>query len=175
MIFVEENEIIFLLVQYWIFIKFFPSVWLLNDPFNLQQPFIILISSFLQLFIRLIFSNLQIILWGLSESPTITNGAQILGIFPAPGKSHFSFNEAMMRSLHNAGHEITFVSPFPYDESLKNYSVVDSRNNTPIFIHMMNGGATRDFSYSGLIPLGIEIENKLCKDVLGSSEIQVSF
>lgn len=80
-----------------------------------------------------------------------------------------------MRSLHNAGHEITFVSPFPNDESLKNYSVIDTKRDTPIYVGKSSMSQFRDMNIFKLTSLILETETKYCKDVLGSSEIQVCY
>lgn len=47
-----------------------------------------------------------------ANSLDFTNPARILGIFPEPARSHFIFNRQIMYSLLEAGHHITFVSPF---------------------------------------------------------------
>lgn len=113
-------------------------------------------------------------MWCWLVSLTISNGARILAIFPFPAKSHFSCDEAMIRSLYDAGHEITFVSPFFNDESLKNYSAVNTRHNLPIYIGISSISEFRDLSFFESISQGIETVTQACKDVLGSSEIQVS-
>jgi hypothetical protein len=46
---------------------------------------------------------------------------RILGIFPHPGLSHFHFFHPIMRSLAEAGHEVTVVSHFPNQPPMENY------------------------------------------------------
>jgi glucuronosyltransferase len=46
---------------------------------------------------------------------------RILGIFPHPGLSHFHFFHPIMRSLAEAGHEVTVVSHFPNKPPMDNY------------------------------------------------------
>lgn len=48
-------------------------------------------------------------------------GYRILGLFPHPGLSHFHFFHPIMRSLAEAGHEVTVVSSFPNEEPIENY------------------------------------------------------
>lgn len=46
---------------------------------------------------------------------------RILGLFPHPGLSHFHFFHPVMRTLAEAGHEVTVVSSFPNKEPIENY------------------------------------------------------
>lgn len=46
---------------------------------------------------------------------------RILGLFPHPGLSHFHFFHPIMRTLAEAGHEVTVVSHFPNDPPMENY------------------------------------------------------
>lgn len=52
--------------------------------------------------------------------------AKILGVFPAPGKSHFFVGQSLMKALHEAGHEITFISPFTQKTSMKNWRDIET-------------------------------------------------
>lgn len=46
---------------------------------------------------------------------------RILGLFPHPGLSHFHFFHPVMRTLAEAGHEVTVVSQFPNKDPIENY------------------------------------------------------
>lgn len=46
---------------------------------------------------------------------------RILGLFPHPGLSHFHFFHPIMKTLAEAGHEVTVVSHFPNDPPMENY------------------------------------------------------
>lgn len=50
-----------------------------------------------------------------------TNGHRILGLFPHPGLSHFHFFHPVMKTLAEAGHEVTVVSHFPNKIPIENY------------------------------------------------------
>lgn len=50
-----------------------------------------------------------------------TNAHRILGLFPHPGISHYQFFHPVMKSLAEAGHEVTVVSHFPNKEPIENY------------------------------------------------------
>lgn len=49
------------------------------------------------------------------------NAHRILGLFPHPGYSHFSFFQPIMAALAEAGHEVTVVSQFANQEPIENY------------------------------------------------------
>ena len=42
------------------------------------------------------------------------NGAKILGVFPFPSKSHSILGQALFVELSNRGHEVTYLSPYPF-------------------------------------------------------------
>jgi glucuronosyltransferase len=48
-------------------------------------------------------------------------GFKVLGVFPFRAKSHFIVGSAIIKSLHEAGHEITVISPFPLKNSIPRY------------------------------------------------------
>lgn len=49
-------------------------------------------------------------------------GYRILGLFPIPVSSHFTFIHPVMRGLAEAGHNVTVVSYFPDPYPLENYT-----------------------------------------------------
>ncbi|CAO1424243.1 unnamed protein product [Diamesa tonsa] len=44
---------------------------------------------------------------------TLANAYKILGVFPMQSKSHFAIGNSVMKSLVDAGHEVTIISPYP--------------------------------------------------------------
>jgi glucuronosyltransferase len=50
-------------------------------------------------------------IFALSVSGSI--GLKILGVFPFTGSSHFAIGNGIIKSLHEAGHDVTVISPFP--------------------------------------------------------------
>lgn len=40
-------------------------------------------------------------------------GLKVLGILPFAGSSHFAIGNSIVKSLHEAGHDVTQISPFP--------------------------------------------------------------
>lgn len=51
-------------------------------------------------------------------------GYKIVGIFPAPSKSHYYIGHALMKGLAAQGHEVTVISPFQEKKPIKNYKEV---------------------------------------------------
>lgn len=49
------------------------------------------------------------------------DGAKVLGVLPFGSSSHFAIGSAILKSLHEAGHEITVVSPYPQKKPLEKY------------------------------------------------------
>lgn len=50
-----------------------------------------------------------------------TNALRILGLFPHPAISHFRFFEPILRGLADAGHDMTVVGLFKYENAPANY------------------------------------------------------
>lgn len=50
------------------------------------------------------------------------DGLKVLTIAPFGSKSHFTIAYAIAKSLLDAGHEITMLSPFPLKHYVKNYT-----------------------------------------------------
>ncbi|XP_063374330.1 UDP-glucosyltransferase 2-like [Cydia amplana] len=54
---------------------------------------------------------------------------KILVVFPLPGKSHNILGQAIVRHLLNAGHEVTYVTPFPTGKTTDKYHEVNLSKN----------------------------------------------
>jgi glucuronosyltransferase len=63
------------------------------------------------------------------------HGAKILGIFPLPGKSHFTVSSALLKELANKGHQVTVLSPFPEKSPIPNYTDIDTRLTRDEFLN----------------------------------------
>lgn len=57
------------------------------------------------------------------------NTYRILGVFPAPSKSHYYVGQALMQGLAEKGHEVTIISPFKEKSPIKNYNEVFLENS----------------------------------------------
>jgi hypothetical protein len=54
-----------------------------------------------------------------------TDGANILGIFPMPIKSHMTVHSALVKELARTGHQVTVFSPFPEKSPIQNFTDVE--------------------------------------------------
>lgn len=53
------------------------------------------------------------------------DGLKVLGVLPFSSKSHFAIGNSIVKSLLNAGHEVTVISPYPQKKKLENYRDID--------------------------------------------------
>lgn len=65
--------------------------------------------------------KLQILLLALL-AVHLSEGARILGVFPYPSRSHSILGQALFTELAKRGHDVTYVSPYPFKTPpVKNY------------------------------------------------------
>lgn len=102
-----------------------------------------------------------------------TDGAKILGIFAYPAKSHFTFDSAILKSLHDAGHEITVITSFPRDIAGENYTIIDTSNEFNIQVANTTYNEFTKWSVYSLLPVGFSHEEPLCGKLWKRKEIQV--
>jgi hypothetical protein len=73
-----------------------------------------------------------------------TDGANILGIFPMPARSHMIIHSALMKELARRGHQVTVFSPFPEKHPIQNFTDIEFK-----------------LSYSELLPKSGEYNSQL--------------
>lgn len=66
--------------------------------------------------------NLKLIIIALAIS--YASALKILGVFPTYAKSHWSIGSSVAKSLLEAGHELTVITPYPTKNPPKNYKEV---------------------------------------------------
>lgn len=105
---------------------------------------------------------------------TTVNSARILAILPFPSRSHFQFHHAVIQSLYNAGHQITFVSPFPTLIAMPNATIIDSKTEKTI-IHMSEYSVfhKKEATLWENVEFWKESGIQYCHDVLSLKQIQV--
>ncbi|XP_063371240.1 UDP-glycosyltransferase UGT5-like [Cydia amplana] len=59
-------------------------------------------------------------------------GYRILAIFPVPSKSHNHLGQGVVGALLKAGHEVTWVTPFPKKEAQKGLTFIDVSETTEL-------------------------------------------
>ena len=78
-----------------------------------------------------------------------------------------------MKSLHAAGHHITLVSPFPSPKKMENFTHIDSRFDTYVYVGRTTLDEFQDLTFSKLLNVMIETDFKYCYDVMQLPQIQV--
>jgi glucuronosyltransferase len=63
-----------------------------------------------------------------------TDGANILGIFPMPAKSHMTVYSALLKELARRGHQVTVFSQFPEKSPIQNFTDVEFKLSYPELI-----------------------------------------
>ena len=53
------------------------------------------------------------------------NGFKILAVLPFGSKSHWAVGHAMVKTLVDAGHEATVLTPYPMKKFIKNYHEIN--------------------------------------------------
>lgn len=56
---------------------------------------------------------------------TCADGARILGVFPLPWGSHYILAEKFVKGIAKAGHNVTFITPYPTKNVPENVSLYD--------------------------------------------------
>ncbi|XP_049885642.1 UDP-glucosyltransferase 2-like [Pectinophora gossypiella] len=72
------------------------------------------------------------IVWMLLTCVALTDAYRILVVFPFPGKSHGILGDGFVRHFLAAGHEVTYITPFPKEKPRPNLREVDVSSNKVI-------------------------------------------
>ncbi|XP_026332064.1 UDP-glucuronosyltransferase 2B1-like [Hyposmocoma kahamanoa] len=72
---------------------------------------------------------------GILASLSFVDAANILVVFPVPGKSHGILGDGYVRLLLAAGHQVTYITPFPKKSSHPNLTEVDVSRNMDYLHH----------------------------------------
>ncbi|XP_059225930.1 UDP-glucosyltransferase 2-like [Stomoxys calcitrans] len=69
---------------------------------------------------------------------TITNAANILGIFAFPGQGPYSFVEPLLKELAQRGHHVTSITNYPQSEPVENFRDIRIEKNQHLFDEFKN-------------------------------------
>ena len=58
------------------------------------------------------------------------NGLKMLAVLPIEAKSHFAIGNSIVKTLLNAGHEITSIAPYPLKKVPKNLTHIDMSDSS---------------------------------------------
>ena len=72
----------------------------------------------------------------LISSLCATDGANILGIFPVPAKSHMRVHSTLMKELARRGHQVTVFSPFPEKYPIQNFTDIEFKLSYSEFLQI---------------------------------------
>ncbi|XP_029726645.1 UDP-glycosyltransferase UGT5-like [Aedes albopictus] len=107
---------------------------------------------------------------------TFSEGAKILGVLPMGAKSHFNIGSGFMKTLAEAGHDVTVISPFPLKNAPKNYRTIeltglleDGRFNQNMFELKSDGGIVAPLIM--LIMMYESFAPMICKFILGHENV----
>lgn len=53
-------------------------------------------------------------------------GYKVLAVLPFGASSHFAIGQAIVKSLHGAGHVVTVISPYPQKKPIENYTDIST-------------------------------------------------
>jgi hypothetical protein len=59
------------------------------------------------------------------------DGANILGIFPMPSKSHMTVHSSLLKELALRGHQVTVFSPYPEKYPIQNFTDIEYKVSYP--------------------------------------------
>ncbi|XP_065216826.1 UDP-glucosyltransferase 2-like [Planococcus citri] len=119
------------------------------------------------------FMRIYVVYYTLAFLIHANDGAKILGIFPMPVKSHFTCNNAIMKSLIEANHEVTVITSFPEQASAENYSsIIDVSAKGMIFVGQSKIDEFATQNVFRFLNLTNDMEHPFCAEVLKLPEIQ---
>lgn len=81
-------------------------------------------------------SVLAILLWAFLLGQTdFVNCAKILGLFHFPSRSQHVLGSYLLKELAARGHEVTMLSPYPFEEPVANYTDIFVDNGLLTYLH----------------------------------------
>lgn len=98
--------------------------------------------------------------------------ARILALETVAGKSHWNFMSAVLKSLTDAGHNITVFTPFPDGGDRANYTIVDTSEDYPSIVELNIMELIENFSQPmTLINSWAPISRMYCDMVYGNNRL----
>lgn len=94
-----------------------------------------------------------------------SNAANILGVFPIPGRSHWVVYESLMKALVARGHNVTVITAFPQKSPLVNYTEIDVSKSFPSVVNAFSVDQVRE-QLNGVIAVrrfAADISLNLCR------------
>ncbi|XP_070507931.1 UDP-glycosyltransferase UGT5-like [Chironomus tepperi] len=99
-------------------------------------------------------------------------GSRILFLFPTPSKSHMIIAHSLSRTLAEKGHDVTVVTPFPLNKSIKNHREIVIPYNKRAKEVMDKIMETKPKSFVEMVSLMMEVNFIEGEEMIASEKFQ---
>lgn len=104
----------------------------------------------------------------------ISQSADVLAIFSFPGVSAFHYNKGIVESLHEAGHRITFLTPFASKvKPSQSLNVVELGTGLPKLFHRFSSAALANYTIYERMQFLFSYEEMYCSEIIKTQVIKV--
>lgn len=104
------------------------------------------------------------------------SGGKILAITPLPAIGHFNYDNAVIKTFANTGHEVTVITSFPEIAAFENYSrVIGVSVPSLTIVNQIPYNFYRQMTEIEVIKDCTFIMKRVCDQVFKTKEYQVSF
>jgi len=105
---------------------------------------------------------------------SVADGANILGVFPINGRSHWAVYESVLKALVARGHNVTVITAFPEKTPLSNYTVIDVSKTFPSAVNQIGIDIVLNYLSSVFISQWYisDLQMKLCRESQKLPEVQ---
>lgn len=117
---------------------------------------------------------IQIILYLLVNILAFISAVRVLVIVPVDSKSRFAFNNAIMKSLHAAGHHITMISAVLSKTEFENFTIVNLKPNTSVNGKQITLSRVVSISPYEFLDICLSLEEESCDGIMKLKVIQVN-
>lgn len=118
--------------------------------------------------------KVSLIFFHIVASLGIINGANILGVFPNNGMSHWIVYEGVLKALAARGHNITVITSFPQKIPVSNYTDIDVSDKESNEVNSMSidlvQNVISDVHLNQKYIAQFQLE--LCKKVVKNAQVQ---
>lgn len=97
---------------------------------------------------------------------SVVNAANILGVFPINGRSHWVVYESLMKALVARGHNVTVITSFPQKKPVANYTDIDISESFPSAVNTISIDKIFQYlsSVSACQRFVTDLQLKLCRE-----------
>lgn len=117
---------------------------------------------------------IQIVLYSLVNILPLISAVRVLAIVPVSSRSRFTFNNAVMKSLHAAGHHITMISAVFSKNEFENFTIVNWKPNTSFDTKQITLPRIFNISPYKFLDICLSLEENSCNGIMKLEVIQVN-